>query len=46
MCQNMAVKKDKRREMIMRITNGKLLTMEGQCFEKGYVDFENAVVLK
>lgn len=28
----------------MRITNGKLLTMEGQCFEKGYVDFENGVI--
>lgn len=28
----------------MRIINGKLLTMEGQCFEKGYVDFENGVI--
>ena len=28
----------------MRIANGKLLTMEGQCFEKGYVDFENGVI--
>lgn len=28
----------------MRITNGKLLTMEGQCFENGYVDFENGVI--
>lgn len=28
----------------MRITNGKLLTMEGQCFEKGYIDFENGVI--
>ena len=28
----------------MRIVNGKLLTMEGQCFENGYVDFENGVI--
>ena len=28
----------------MRIINGKLLTMEGQSFEKGYVDFENGVI--
>ncbi len=28
----------------MRIINGKLLTMEGQCFENGYVDFENGVI--
>ena len=25
----------------MRIINGKLLTMEGEVFENGYVDFEN-----
>lgn len=25
----------------MRITNGKLMTMEGQVFENGYVDFED-----
>lgn len=28
----------------MRIINGKLLTMEGQCFENGYIDFENGVI--
>lgn len=28
----------------MRITNGILLTMEGQNYENGYVDFENGVI--
>ena len=28
----------------MRIQNGILLTMEGERFEKGYVDFENGVI--
>jgi len=26
----------------MRITNGILLTMEGQTYENGYIDFETA----
>jgi len=28
----------------MRITNGILLTMEGQTYENGYIDFENGVI--
>lgn len=28
----------------MRITNGILMTMEGQNYEKGYIDFENGVI--
>ena len=28
----------------MRITNGILLTMDGQNYENGYVDFENGVI--
>ena len=31
-------------EQLMRITNGILLTMEGQNYENGYVDFENGVI--
>ena len=28
----------------MRVQNGILLTMEGQNYENGYVDFENGVI--